>query len=241
MNDTANITLHIGALPVMAHAIEEVKEMAGLSSALVLNPGTLSHDWVETMKIAGKNANIKGIPIILDPVGAGATKYRTKTNLELLKLLKIAIIKGNCGEIGALTGMGGKMLGVESVESLDDPIKAAQILAKMNNNVVVITGKRDIIVSTNDIYYVDNGHELLTTITGSGCMATAMIGAFAAVEPDFAFAAASALAVYGLAAEIAAKNASGPVSFKVALLDAIYNLTVEQVRLGVKITKSQYI
>ena len=111
----------------------------------------------------------------------------------------------------------------------------------MNNNVVVITGKRDIIVSTNDIYYVDNGHELLTTITGSGCMATAMIGAFAAVEPDFAFAAASALAVYGLAAEIAAKNASGPVSFKVALLDAIYNLTVEQVRLGVKITKSQYI
>lgn len=238
MNDTANLTLHVGGLPVMAHAIEEMEEMTKIAGALILNPGTLNDEWVASMKIAGITANKLNIPVILDPVGAGATSYRTNTNLDFLNTLKIAVIRGNNGEIGALTGAGGKVKGVESVESIMNPESVAAKMAAKYNTVVVITGKRDIIAGKNEMYFVDNGHIMLTTITGSGCMSTTMIGAFAAVERNYALAAASALAVYGLAAEIAAAKSSGPASFKVALLDAVYNLTPDQIIKGVKIIKS---
>ncbi len=238
MNDTANLTLHIGGLPVMAHAKEEIEEMTAIASALVLNPGTLSEEWVESMNIAGKKANSLKIPIVLDPVGAGATTYRTKTNLDFLNKLHISVLRGNSGEIGALSGAGGKVRGVESVEGIKHPETVARAMAKAYNTVVVITGKRDIIASANNVYYVDNGHEMMATITGTGCMSTTMVGAFIGVEKDYAFAAAAALATFGLAGEIAAKQAKGPASFKVALLDAVYNMTPAQLKKGAQITQA---
>ncbi len=239
MNDTANITMHIGALPVMAQAKEEMNEMTAIAGALVLNIGTLQADWVESMKLAGKRANDLNIPIILDPVGAGATSYRTRTSHELLQSLKISVLRGNSGEIGVLGGGGGEVKGVESIGSINNPESVAQALSEKYGCVVAISGKRDIIADRRNIYYVDNGHELLTTLTGTGCMATSVIGAFCAVEKDYALAAACGLAVYGLASEFAARKAKGPGSFKVAFFDAVYNLTPKQIIKGVRIIKAK--
>lgn len=235
MNDTANVTLHVGALPVMAHAKEEVADMVSMAGALVLNPGTLTPQWVEAMIIAGRKANRLGIPIVLDPVGAGATPLRTESNLRLLKELKIAIVRGNSGEIGALTGLGGVVKGVESVVEVEDPIAVAKALAKKYRLTVAITGARDIISDGERVMAVDNGHPMLKTITGTGCMATTMIAAFAAVEDDYLLAATGGLVSFGLAAEIAASQAQGPGSFKVALFDALYNLSAKQVVAGAKV------
>jgi len=236
MNDTANVTLHIGGLPVMAHDREEVAEMVTAAGALVLNVGTLSPDWIEAMLIAGRRANELGIPIVLDPVGAGATTLRTTSNRRLLEELRIAIVRGNSGEIGALAGMGGVVKGVEAVVEADDPLAAAQALARQYQTVVAVTGRRDIVTDGTRVFMVDNGHEWLKTLTGTGCSATTVIAAFAAVERDYPLAAAAALACFGLAAEIAAPAARGPASFKVAFYDAIYHLSADQIRTGARVT-----
>ena len=235
MNDTANVTLHIGALPVMSHAREEVAEMVSAAGALVLNPGTLTPEWVESMLVAGHRANALGVPIVLDPVGAGATHLRTESANRLLDELEIAIVRGNLGEVSTLAGLGGKVKGVESVAGGADALKVARTLASRRGLTVAITGKRDVIADGERALGVDNGHPWLTTITGSGCMSTTMVAAFAAVEPDPLLAAAAGLACFGLAGELAAESARGPGSFKVALMDALYNLTPDQVRAGVKI------
>lgn len=237
MNDTANVTLQIGGLPVMAHAREEVAEMVAAAGALVLNPGTLNPDWVESMRVAGKRANELGIPIVLDPVGAGATTLRTESNRRLLEELKIAVVRGNSGEIGALTGMGGVVKGVETVVEVDDPIAVAKALACRYGTTVAITGPRDIVTDGTRVFGVDNGHPMLKTITGTGCSATTMIAAFVAVEQDYTLATVAALACFGLAAERAAAVAHGPGSFKVALHDAIYNLSADQIRAGAKVVE----
>ena len=234
MNDTANVTLHLGALPVMAHAKEEVAEMVGMAGALVLNPGTLTPRWVDSMLIAGKSANELGIPIVLDPVGAGATSLRTESNLRLLEELDIAVLRGNPGEIAALAGIGGKVRGVESVEELRDPLEVGRRMAIRFKTTVAITGKRDIISDGKRAMAVDNGHIMLKTITGTGCMATTAIAAFAAVERDYLLAATAGLVCFGLAAELAAAKAEGPGSFKVALFDSLYNLSADQVLEGAK-------
>lgn len=234
MNDTANVTLHLGALPVMAHAREEVAEMVGMAGALVLNPGTLTPQWVDSMLIAGKRANELGIPIVLDPVGAGATSLRTESNLRLLEELDIAVLRGNPGEIGALAGIGGKVKGVESVGELRDPLEVARSMAVRFKTTVAITGKRDIISDGERAVAVDNGHIMLKTITGTGCMATTAIAAFAAVERDRLLAATAGLVCFGLAAELAVAKAEGPGSFKVALFDSLYNLSADQVLAGAK-------
>ena len=145
MNDTANATLALGALPVMAHAREEVEEMVGAAGALVLNPGTLFPELVEAMVMAGKRANELGVPIVYDPVGVGATRYRNETGERLLNELHIAVIRGNSGEIGALAGAGGEVKGVESVQGVADPPAVARELARRRTTVVAITGKRDIL------------------------------------------------------------------------------------------------
>jgi hydroxyethylthiazole kinase len=235
MNDTANATLGIGALPVMAHAKEEVAEMVGAAGALVLNPGTLTPEWIDAMLVAGKRANELGVPIVYDPVGVGATSLRNQTGERFLKELRLAAIRGNSGEVGALAGAGGVVKGVESVEGVHDPIGVAKTLAAKYNTVVAITGKRDIISDGSRVFGVDNGHIMLKTITGTGCMATTMVGAFCAVEKDYLVATAAALACYGLAAERAARGTKGPGSFRSSLLDAIYHLTPAQVKAGVKI------
>jgi hydroxyethylthiazole kinase len=235
MNDAANVTLQVGALPVMAHSREEVAEMASLADALVLNLGTLSPAQVESMLVAGRTANERGIPIVLDPVGAGATTLRTRAALRLLDELEVAIVRGNSGEIGVLSGAGGVVKGVESVEGVADPAAVALDMAGNRGLVVAITGQRDIISDGQRILGVDNGHRWLTAITGTGCMATTMIAAFAAVERDYLLAAAGGLACFGLAAEQAAEKAHGPASFKVALFDQVYNLRPEQLAAGARI------
>jgi hydroxyethylthiazole kinase len=237
MNDTANATLALGALPVMAHAKEEVAEMVGAAGALVLNPGTLTPEWVEAMLIAGKRANELGVPIVYDPVGVGATKLRNETGARFLNELRLAVVRGNSGEMGALAGAGGIVKGVESVEGVRDPVQVAKDLAWKHNTVVAITGKRDIISDGKRVLGVDNGHVMLKTITGTGCMATTTIAIFCAVEKDFLVATAAALACYGLAAQRAARRAKGPGAFRAALLDALYQLTPAQVKTGVKIVK----
>lgn len=235
MNDTANITLHVGALPVMAHAPEEVEEMASGANVLVLNPGTLSSEWVDSMKLAGAAANEAGVPVVLDPVGAGATRFRTTTNLDLLRILDIAAVRGNAGEIAALCGAGGEVRGVESVGEIGDTDALAVRMIEEHGTVVAMTGVRDTVAGKGVVYHVRNGHEWLTRITGTGCMSTTMVAAFIAVEEDRPLAAAAALAVYGLAAEIASENANGPASFRMALLDAVFCMTPEQVACGARI------
>ncbi len=237
MNDTANLTLALGALPVMAHAKEEVAEMVGAAGALILNPGTLTPEWVESMLIAGKRANELGVPVIYDPVGVGATTLRNETGQKFLSTLKIAVVRGNPGETGYLAGIGGEVKGVESVADLKDPVAVAGTFAKAHRLVSAITAKRDIIADGNRTLGVDNGHALLKTITGSGCMSTTAVAAFCAVEPDPLIAAAAALACYGLAAENAAQYSKGPGSFRTALLDETYRLTPEDVEKHVRIVE----
>jgi hydroxyethylthiazole kinase len=235
MNDTANATLHVGALPVMAHAIEEVAEMVDLAGALVLNPGTLTPEWVRSMLAAGQRANERGVPVVLDPVGAGATRLRTNSNLQLLSELHIAVLRGNAGEVGALAGVRTEVRGVESVRGPDDVVGVARAMARRHRAVIAITGQRDIISDGDRVLGVDNGHAWLTTITGTGCMSTTMVAAFCAVEQDYLFAAAYGLACFGLAGELAAREARGPASFKVALLDQLYNLTPQELAAGARI------
>jgi hydroxyethylthiazole kinase len=237
MNDTANATLALGALPVMAHALQEVEEMVGAAGALVLNPGTLYPDLVEAMVLAGKRANTRGVPIVYDPVGVGATSYRNETGARLLKELRIQVIRGNSGEIGALAGAGGVVKGVESVEGVADPLAVARDLASRRAATVAITGKRDILSDGTRSLGVDNGHEMMKTVTGTGCMATTVIAVFCAVEPDRLVASACALACYGLAAERAARGTRGPGSFRASLLDELYRLTPTEVAGGVRIVE----
>jgi len=235
MNDTANVTLHVGASPVMAHATEEVADMVALAGALVLNPGTLEPDWVEAMLIAGRRAGELKVPIVLDPVGAGATPYRTESNLRLLTELDLTIVRGNSGEIGALSGAGGEVVGVDSVAGVNDPAAVAADAARTWNCTVAITGERDIVSDGERTVAIDNGHHWLTTLTGTGCSSTTVTGAFAAVEEDPLVAAAAALACFGLAAEVGAEGAVGPASFKTCLYDALYNLTPEKLEAGAKV------
>jgi len=235
MNDTANATLALGALPVMSHAKEEVAEMVGAAGALVLNPGTLYPDLVDAMIIAGKRANERGVPVIYDPVGVGATTYRNETADRIMKELHVDVVRGNSGEVGALAGAGGVVKGVESVEGVADPAGVARDLAKRRATVVAITGKRDFISDGKRVLGIDNGHEMLKTITGTGCMATTVIAIFCAVESDRLIATAAALAAYGLAAQNAAAGVRGPGSFRAALIDCLYNLTPGDVTQGARI------
>jgi len=233
MNDTANLTLLIGALPVMARAREEVADMVNSAGALVLNLGVADPELIETMLVAGRRANERGIPVLLDPVGAGATPYRTAIGLRLLRELKVALVRGNAGEVGTLSGAGGAVKGVESIAGPPDPAAAGDA-ARRWATVVAVTGERDIIADGERTLAVDNGHPWLTRVAGTGCMATSVAAAFAAVEPDPLIAAAAGLAGFGLAAEVAAREATGPASFKVALFDAVYGLTPEQLEAGAR-------
>jgi hydroxyethylthiazole kinase len=229
VNDCANITLFIGAAPVMAEAIEEVADMVVLAGALVLNIGTLRREQVDSMLVAGRKANELGIPIVLDPVGAGATPYRTEVADLLLRELRVAVIKGNGGEIGTLAGSGGVVRGVDSVGMAGDPTEVCRSLARERGAVVVMSGPSDIVTDGDRTLMVDNGHSLMSRISGTGCMASSMVGAFAAITDDRVMASAAALAAFGVAGERAARRTSGPYSFKTALLDEVALLTPEHV------------
>jgi hydroxyethylthiazole kinase len=229
MNETANATLAIGALPVMAHALQEVEEMASAASALVLNIGTLSDEWVESMLAAGHAANRAGVPIVLDPVGVGATTYRTETAFRLVEELGPTVVRGNSAELATLAGREAEIRGVEAVGDGAGP-ELAQAAARSLGCVVAVTGAVDHVSDGDRAHTVANGHELLGTVTGTGCMATAITGCFLGVRPDDPLeAAAEALVAFGLAGEVAAKQAKKPGSFHVALYDALYDLDPEKI------------
>jgi hydroxyethylthiazole kinase len=225
MNETANATLALGALPVMAHAREEVEEMASLAAALVINIGTLAPPWVEAMLAAGRAANEAGAPVVLDPVGAGATSYRTETARRILAEVDVAVLRGNPAEIATLAGREAEIRGVESIGVSDSAANLATTSARKLDTVVAMTGAIDHVSDGQQTLAVANGDPLLATITGSGCMSTAITGCFLAVRPDAPVAAATeALVAFGVAGEDAAREAKGPGSFHAALYDALYAL-----------------
>jgi len=222
MNETANATLALGALPVMAHAREEVEEMVGLAGALVLNIGTLSPHWVEAMVAAGKRANAAGIPVVLDPVGAGATRYRTDTAKRILSEVDVTVLRGNEGEVATLVGVAAEVRGVESIGSGDDAAELARTAARNLGVVASVTGVVDHVSNGERVLAVANGHELLAAVTGTGCMSSALTGCFLAAKPGEPLeAAAEALGAFGVAGEDAAGDANGPGSFHVNLYDAL--------------------
>jgi hydroxyethylthiazole kinase len=224
MNTTANALLALGASPVMAHAIEEVEEMVGMAQALVINIGTLSGAWVASMQAAVRAAKAKGIPIVLDPVGAGATKFRTETARALLALATPCIVRGNASEVLALGAKVQKTKGVDSTHTSDAALEAAQELAARHACVVSISGATDIIVAADRVLRLSHGDAMMTRVTGMGCVASALTGAMAAVGPSLVHAAAHAMAVMGIAGEKAALRAHGPGSFQVEFMDALYAL-----------------
>jgi hydroxyethylthiazole kinase len=237
--DCAQVVKILGASPVMAHAREEAAEMTQIASALVLNIGTLTVDFVEAMKLAAQSANKKGIPVVLDVCGAGATAMRDRKCLELLNEVRINVIKGNASEVARVSGENIKTRGVDATEVSGDLVLLAEKLADQRKTAVVITGKVDITTDGKQTHLVKNGHPMMTCVVGTGCMATSVIGAFAAVESDLSLAAACALACYEIAAEVAAEKASGPASFKERLFDCLYNLDRDTVDRMQRIETSQ--
>ena len=222
MNETANATLALGALPVMAHAREEVEEMAALAGAVVLNIGTLSPHWVEAMLLAGRVANERGMPLVLDPVGAGATTYRTETARRLLDELDVTVLRGNAGEIATLVGVDAEVRGVESIGAGLEPAELAREAGRRLGLVASVTGPVDHVSDGDTVLAIANGDPLLATVTGTGCMSTAITGCFLAVNRDAPLAAAAeALVAFGVAGEDAARVAQGPGSFHVALYDTL--------------------
>jgi hydroxyethylthiazole kinase len=222
MNETANATLAIGALPVMAHAPQEVEEMVGLASALVLNIGTLSDHWIEAMLLAGKAASERGIPVVLDPVGAGATRYRTETAKRILAEVNVTVLRGNQGEVATLVGAEAEVRGVESMATGLEPPALARGAAQHLGVVASVTGPIDHVSDGRSVISISNGDPLLATVTGTGCISSAITGCFLAGKPDDPLAAAAeALVALGVAGEDAAAGADGPGTFHARLYDAL--------------------
>lgn len=236
VNECANATLAVGGLPVMAHASEEVEQMAAASQALVLNIGTLTKEQVASMIKAGTAANRAGIPVVLDPVGAGATSMRTESAKRIMDQVSIAVIKGNSAEITTLAGSQGEIRGVEAVGDSSGALSEAAKLAREYSNIVVVSGATDIVTDGQRVAYVENGHHMMGTITGTGCMLASVVACFAAVEAEYFKASLTALTTFGLAGEltITRPGVKGPGSFKVGFFDEIYNLTEEKIKNGAR-------
>lgn len=235
MNYNANALLALGASPVMAHAREEVEDMARLAQALVLNIGTLEPDWIEAMKLALGAARARGIPVVLDPVGAGATPYRNRSLAELIAGGPPGIVRGNGSEIMSVAGLSVATRGVDSGSSSNDAVEAARGLATAISGVVCVSGADDHVLDADGRWLtLSNGHPWMTKVTGVGCSATAMIGAFAAVQPDAWRATAAAMAYLGVVGEWAAErvdaNGGGVGAYQIALLDGLQLLTAAEFR-----------
>lgn len=235
MNNTANALLSVGASPVMAHSVEEVADMASIASVLVVNIGTLEPEWVKAMLIAGKTALAKGTPIVFDPVGAGATPYRTKVCKQIIEECKPSIIRGNASEIMALYDTNVKTKGVDSTSPSDAALDYAKALAKETGAVVVVSGQTDYITDGETVNTVQNGNPMMARVTGMGCTATAVVGAFAAINKNALEAATHGMSIMGLAGEIAARKSSGNGSLQVNFLDELYNLDEEIIKANIKL------
>ncbi|UCF32050.1 MAG: hydroxyethylthiazole kinase [bacterium] len=223
MNVTANVTLAMGASPVMAHANEEVEEMVAFASAHVLNPGTLSLPWISAMLKSGKKAKELGIPVILDPVGAGATQLRTDACRQILEEVGPDVIRGNLAEVKILAGEDAAIKGVDSLETGEIPLDAFKELARQTSATICVTGPTDYITDGYTFYRVENGDPMMGYVTGTGCSATTAVAVFCAVGGATAESCSMGLAVFGACGELAADECSGPGSFQVAILDALFN------------------
>lgn len=241
MNSSANILLALGASPVMAHCLTEVEEMAGIAGALVLNIGTLQEDWVESMICAGKAANRKGIPVILDPVGAGATTLRTDAVRKILDDVKISILRGNASEVLSLISEDVQTKGVDSsVDLTTSVLESAKRLAVDRDCIVAISGAEDLVTDGHRSFWVSNGHPLMTRVTGLGCGLSAVVGAFTAVaDGKILKATAAAFGFYGLCGELAFRESQRPGSFSVAFVDTLYAAGAGQIEELLRIRKGE--
>lgn len=229
MNNTANALLSLGASPVMAHAENEVADMVNITQALVLNIGTLSDAWIQAMSKAASQAGKTGVPIIFDPVGAGATPYRTETVHRLLSETSPSIIRGNASEIMAISMTDAKTKGVDSLAASDAALDAARQLSARYQCTVCVSGEIDYVVNADRTALIRNGHPMMPKVTGLGCTASALCGAFSAVNSSSFEAASHAMSVMGIAGEIAAEQAKGPGSLQLHFLDSLYSLTEEDI------------
>ena len=223
--DCAQITRSIGALPVMAHAKEEVEEMVSLASGLVLNIGTLTPELIDSMVLAAKRANERDIPVTLDAVGVGATGLRTESCRRILRDVNVSVLKGNAGEIASLADVPAEVRGVESISVDGNVSTIAENLAKHSGSVVVVTGPTDIVTDGSRTLFINNGHPLMGQVVGTGCMATSMLGSFASVSRDHLMSCGRALAAFGIAGEKGAALSKGPMEFKARLLDEVASLS----------------
>ena len=237
MNSSANILLAIGASPVMAHCLAEMEEMTSLASALVLNIGTIEEDWLASMILAGKTANNLGIPVILDPVGAGATRLRTEAVRKIMEDCSITVLRGNCSEIYSLVASDIKTKGVDTTLSLsDEMVEVARQMAIDNGCVIAISGEEDCITDGDQVFRVRNGQPIMTRVTGTGCGLTAVTAAFCAVEEkNMAKATAAAFGFYGLCGDLAMQTSNKPGSFQVAFLDQLYSTGAEEIAKYLKV------
>lgn len=239
VNDCANIVLALGGSPVMADDKNEVEEMAAIASSLVLNIGTLAAKTVDAMILAGRKANESDVPVILDPVGVGATRFRAKTALEIIREVKISVIRGNLSEIKVLSGLATTTKGVDSADpDLQGGREIAGNLARKLNCTVAITGARDVISDGKRMAFIENGHQMMARVTGTGCMATSLIGVYSGVASDPFLAAVAGLVTMGLAGEKAYRDLGaqdGVGTFRLRLFDHVYLLTANDIIEGAKL------
>lgn len=237
-NFTANGLLALGASPVMAYAKEEVADMAAIAGALVLNMGTLDDRVVESMHLAGKSANARQVPVVFDPVGAGATPYRTAVARRLMDEVKVSVLRGNAAEVANVVGQDWAIKGVDAGAGAGDAAALARQAALSLGCVAVVTGQDDYVSDGKVTYKISNGTPLLTKVTGTGCLLSSIIGAFAAVEKDLVWASVSALAFYGVAAEQAVKISGGdkPGTFQEELLNQLHLVSSELVEQAANVT-----
>lgn len=236
---TANALLALGASPIMSDALEEITELVGLANALNLNIGTPTPRSAEAMALAAHAAKAKRIPVVLDPVAVGATELRRKLADRLLQIVPSAIIRGNQAEIAALAGLPAIARGVDAIESSDQAAEAARQLAKRFRTVAVASGPVDYLSDGKTVIAVDNGHPMMGRITGSGCVASAVIAAFLTVSPNTLAAATSAMIVMDIVGELAAEHSrsEGPGSFRIRFLDTFDRLEPDHLEARMRVTR----
>ncbi|QJB57541.1 hydroxyethylthiazole kinase [Pseudodesulfovibrio sp. zrk46] len=235
-NLNANALLAVGASPIMSHQVAEIEDLVTISSAVVVNMGIPADTLPEALYLAGQCANTMGKPLIFDPVGAGASSYRNKVCNKLLTTSSPDIIRGNASEIMALAGQSRATKGVDSLHGTTEASSSAIELAKQYNCTVCVSGAVDLITDGNRSLFVGNGHSMMPRITGLGCTATALAGAFAAVVKDKVDALTSCMAILGIAGEIAAESSNGPGSLQIGIVDKLFNISREEIEMKINLS-----
>lgn len=229
MNSTANALLSAGASPIMAHAKEELEELIKISGSVVINIGTLSAEWIESMRLAASIAAANYKPVVLDPVGAGASRLRTETSIALLEEGAISLVRGNASEIMALAGVGAATRGVDSCNDSTEAESSAKALARKYRCVVAVSGCVDIVTDGETVYNITGGSDYMPLVTGMGCIATAICGAHLAISEDKLAAAVSGMGCMAAAGGLAKVASNGPGTFAVQFIDALHNVTENDV------------